>query len=236
MKLKHITFTGIDTQTDISRLEKIQERWPLAEFGVLTSYHWYENGRRYLNPQFLCNLWGQELNLALHVCGSAAHDAADGYWDAVNSHLIHCLGLFKRVQLNVANRTDNPYCLASTSGRRDQEIIIQQKGVHEIKFFQRSQWLGTVSVLLDASGGQGIDTPIEVLPNVFDNGISAFKVGYAGGINPDNVADKLTFLMENSLVGDFWIDMESGVRTDDWFDLDKVEQVLIACEEVYKQY
>lgn len=25
MKLKHITFTGIDTQTDISRLEKIQE-------------------------------------------------------------------------------------------------------------------------------------------------------------------------------------------------------------------
>ena len=24
---------------------------------------------------------------------------------------------------------------------------------------------------------------------------------------------------------DYWLDMESGVRTDDWFDLDKVEAI-----------
>lgn len=237
MKLKHITFTGIDASTDVQELRAIQEQYPIAEFGVLTSYHWYENGNRYINPQFLCNLWGQELNLALHVCGSAAHDAADGYWDAVNSHLIQCLGLFKRVQLNVANRKDNPYRLASTPDRNT-EVIIQQKSVNDIKLFLRSRLElgGKVSVLLDASGGRGIDTPIEVLPTVSYNGNSLFKVGYAGGINPDNVADKLAFLMENGQVGDFWIDMESGVRTDDWFDLDKVRKVLEICEPIINTY
>ncbi|GAA4256618.1 hypothetical protein HLK65_28415 [Azospirillum formosense] len=29
----------------------------------------------------------------------------------------------------------------------------------------------------------------------------------------------------------YWIDMESGVRTDDWLDLDKVEAV---CRAVYR--
>lgn len=235
MKLKHITFTGIDARTDIQELRAIQEQYPLAEFGVLTSYHWFENGNRYLNPQFICNFWGQGLNLALHVCGSAANDAANGCWDTINEHLVHCLGLFKRVQLNVSNRTDNPYHLRSTPDLVE-EIIIQQKGVHNIGFFERSKWSGNVSVLLDASGGQGVDTPIEVLPNRFDNGVSCFNVGYAGGINPDNVADKLTFLMENSLVGDFWIDMESGVRTNDWFDLDKVRRVLEICQPIINEY
>lgn len=32
----------------------------------------------------------------------------------------------------------------------------------------------------------------------------------------------------------YWIDMESGVRTDDWFDLDKVVKVLQICDNVLK--
>ena len=78
MRLKHITFTGIDAKTDIQDLIDIQREFPIAEFGVLTSYHWNENGNRYLNPAFLSNLYAGngELNLALHVCGSAAPTAA----------------------------------------------------------------------------------------------------------------------------------------------------------------
>ena len=56
----------------------------------------------------------------------------------------------------------------------------------------------------------------------------------AGGFNPENVADKLRYLLTNDEVGDFWIDMESGVRTDDWFDLDKVRRVLAICNEVIR--
>ena len=230
MRLQHITFTGIDAKTDISELIDIQREFPIAEFGVLTSYHWNENGNRYLNPAFLSNLYAGngKLNIALHVCGLMAHDAADGYWNKVNNHMFNTLGLFKRVQLNVANRTDNPYRLASTPNRHT-EVIIQQKGIHDIEMFEHSKWMN-VSVLLDASGGQGIDTPIKVLSYAG----KPFKVGYAGGINPENVADKLHYLLTNDEVGDFWIDMESGVRTDDWFDTDKVRRVLSICKEVMK--
>ena len=83
-------------------------------------------------------------------------------------------------------------------------------------------------MLLDASGGEGIETSLVAF--------AGKKIGYAGGINADNVADKLTFLMENEQVGDFWIDMESGVRTDDWFDTDKVRRVLEICEPIINKY
>lgn len=234
MKLKHITFTGIDAKTDIKALQEIQKEYPIAEFGVLTSYHWYENGNRYpeirtLKPalQYLGT------NLALHVCGSAASDAAFGCFDDIHHMTYGMLPYFNRIQLNIANRTDNPRKVFGSYYH--QEVIIQQRDADNLNLFYLSleNWepsRGTVSVLLDASGGQGIDTPIKVLPNAG----KPFKVGYAGGFNPENVADKLHYLLTNDEVGDFWIDMESGVRTDDWFDLDKVRRVLAICNDVIR--
>ena len=85
MKLKHITFTGIDAQTDLKRLEAIQKSYPIAEFGVLTSYHWYENGNRFLDPRMFRRLttWSN-LHLSLHLCGRVAHDAVRGDWSGLN--------------------------------------------------------------------------------------------------------------------------------------------------------
>ena len=234
MRLKHITFTGIDAKTDLRELQAIQQQYPIAEFGVLTSYHWYENGNRYLNPAFLSNLYAGngELNLALHICGSAAHDAAVGDWYKIYDHLFGALNMFKRIQLNVANRTDNPKFLWGAH-YRDQELIVQQRNAEDVALYAATrselEYLCPVSVLLDASGGQGIDTPIKILKTLG-------KVGYAGGINPDNVAEKLSFLLQNVRMGEFWIDMESGVRTDDWMDLGKVRRVLEICEPIIKKY
>ena len=52
-RLKHITFTGVDAKTDKKLLSEIQKQYPVAEFGVLTSYHWYENGNRYIDPRIM---------------------------------------------------------------------------------------------------------------------------------------------------------------------------------------
>lgn len=234
MRLRHITFTGIDARTDLRELQAIQQQYPLAEFGVLTSYHWIENGNRYPNPQFLPNLWGSSLNLSLHLCGSAAHDAAVGEWQKIQEHVIGTLNIFKRIQLNIANRQDNPMKASLPGiGMNGQEIIIQQRSISDLAVYlysvQQRCDPDRFSVLLDSSGGQGIDTPVEILKG--DN-----KVGYAGGISPDNVADKLTYLFENVRDGEFWIDMESGVRTDDWFDTAKVRRVLEICEPIIKEY
>ena len=232
-KLRHITFTGVDANTNLMALQDIQSMCPIVEFGVLTSYHWYDNGRRYLNPEFMSNLSGCGLNLALHICGSAAHDAAVGDWEKIDELTCHNLRLFNRIQLNISGRKDNPeYC--ETAFIDGQEIIIQQRCASKVDLFENTQahWpfaIDKFSTLLDASGGRDIDTPIEVLK-------TKEKVGYAGGINPDNVGDKLRCLLQNPDVGDFWIDMESGVRTDDWFDTFKIREVLYICHEVLGEF
>ena len=242
MKLQHITFTGIDAKTDIKALTEIQQEFPIAEFGVLTSYHWYENGNRYLDPALVKKMRGRGLHLALHICGSAAHDAALGKWEYIDETIFAPsapvgIELFKRVQLNLAERKDNPdFCwIPLIIG---QELIVQQRAELELPLFENTlkKWKvghfphrDTISALLDSSGGRGIDTPLKVWP-------SSGKIGYAGGFNPDNMEEKLTFLMSHVTQGTFWIDMESGVRTDDWFDIDKVYKVLQTCKPIIEKY
>lgn len=232
MRLKHITFTGIDARTDIDRLREIQKQYPIAEFGVLTSYHWYDNGNRYLEPRTFRDLTRERLNLALHICGSAASDAARGEWSDVHYLSWGKYRYFRRIQLNVAERNDAPHIVSESPWGN--EIIIQQKAQNELPLYENTlaEWhdyCGKLSVLLDSSGGRGIDTKLKVLP-------STGKVGYAGGFSPDNVKEKLSFLMSHVTMGEFWIDMESGVRTNDWFDLDKVERVLEICQPIIEKY
>ena len=235
MKLKHITFTGIDAKTDLDALKEIQKKYRFAEFGVLTSYHWYENGNRYLDPQIIDSLRSYDLKLALHVCGKAASDAAIGHWHRINKLVWTNLDIFKRIQLNVSGRKDCTN-VCHVPMYNSQEVIIQEKDVENVKrytdtinYYEHSFIQDEFSMLLDGSGGRGVDTGLTIYP-------SDRKIGYAGGFNPDNVGDKLSYLLENVKTGTFWIDMESGVRTDDWFDLDKVTKVLETCELVIKDY
>ena len=99
----------------------------------------------------------------------------------------------------------------------------------------------SISMLHDASGGRGIPTEVyEVPPTAADlKGVNRSWTqnralfGFAGGISPDNVEAKIQQIMA---LGDFdfWIDMESAVRTDDVLDLDKVESVLSTCAKYTK--
>ena len=54
--------------------------------------------------------------------------------------------------------------------------------------------------------------------------------GYAGGLSAENVEKVIEDLLivNNS---DFWIDMESSVRTNDRFDTKKCEEVLKICKK-----
>ena len=224
MKLQHITFTGIDGKTDLRELWDIQQEYPIVEFGVLVAKNWRENGNRYFNPSYLGALEERGLNLSAHLCGSIARAAVRGDWEPYRDWCKSFPYFFNRCQINIANSADNPESLIILDCARNfDEIILQQKDIRNVSLFRKSHKSQygdpNISVLLDASGGQGIDTDIEVMTG-------NFKVGYAGGINPDNVYDKLRYLLTNDKVGDFWIDMESGVRTDDWFDTNKVRKVL----------
>jgi phosphoribosylanthranilate isomerase len=141
---------------------------------------------------------------------------------------------FKRVQLNVSPYEDIYMSAGHVHSGIDKEIIIQQKSPTMMyskafdKFLEINPELN-VTMLVDPSGGRGISEGLDIIA-------TDHKTGYAGGINESNVYDKLYTIMSLETVGDVWIDMESGVRTDDWFDIDKVVRVLEKCEEVSKEF
>lgn len=218
-KLKHITFTGIDGWTEINELEVIHQHYPMVEFGVLLSKNWHENGMRYYNPNALHRLKYSDLNLSCHLCGSIAREAVRNNFEPAIDLCKGYFDIFKRCQLNIAGYTNNPERLVLDVPDTLEEVIIQQKSADDIGLWKSGLPNPKLSVLLDASGGRGIDTTIRVLD-------TPLKVGYAGGISVENVAEKVRFLEDSPLVRKYWIDMESSVRTNDVFDVDKVWSVL----------
>lgn len=223
--IKHITFTGIDANTDFERLQYFQYHYPLAEFGVLVSKNWQEKSPRYLNPELLPLLKNYNLNLSIHVCGAVARSIIKNLdYEPLLSIVGDNISLFKRMQLNVSGNSPT-LSTPNLVPLEGQELIIQQKNVNNLQIWDSINNHTNMSILLDASGGNGIDTPIEIHSNPY------IKIGYAGGINPENVHDKLSYILQ-SHIGDFWIDMESGVRTNDWLDLDKVKEVLEISQKV----
>lgn len=227
--LRHITFTGVDEMTDLKGLQELQSEYPIAEFSVLFSKNWKTNGNRYINPEYMKILGRKGLNLSCHACGSIARDALRGNWMPLEQ-VTNGMYPFKRCQLNIAMSDIKEDVLNTTLPVGLEEVIIQQRDADHLSIWDRIQNHYGMSILFDASGGNGIDTGFE--PFAMEN----IRIGYAGGITPENVTDKLTFLLNNENVYDFWIDMESGVRTDDWFDLNKVAKVLEVCKPIIENH
>lgn len=227
MKLKHVTFTGVDSFTDIDELCQIQQQYPLAEFGVLVAENWKDNGYRYPDLKTLLpTLADKGLNLSCHLCGRTAREAVLNDFSTTMELCNGYFHVFRRCQLNVSRNRKNPQRLEIDIPNTLNEIIIQQHSVNDCDLYLNSLPNDKVSVLLDASGGRGVDTPIQVLatPN---------KVGYAGGISPENVIDKIRQLEENPDVQSYWIDMETHVRTNNKLDLDKVRTVLTNIDKYF---
>lgn len=220
MKLKHITFTGIDAYTDIKELCQIQKEYPLAEFGVLLTDDWENNGYRYADPKILLpTLADKGLNLSCHLCGKIAREAVMNNFSSVFELCGDYFRIFKRCQLNVSKNKKNPTKLNLDIPDTLDEIIIQQHSADNCDLYLNSLPNDKLSVLLDASGGRGVNTNIQVLD-------SPLKIGYAGGISPDNVLEKVKYLEDQNEVRNYWIDMETHVRTNNKLDLNKVKTVL----------
>lgn len=226
MKLKHISLIGIDEKTNLNELQILQDKYPLVEFGVIMSKNWKDNGNRYYNPDNLEKLKNKNLNLSLHLCGSLARSAILNDWNPTLLFLKENINLFKRAQLNISTNKKNPENLILDIPKPLKEVIIQQKGIDGAKMFldyyQKTKDK-KVSILLDSSGGLGIDTPLIPLD-------IECKVGYAGGFGPDNILEKTRLLLNSEKTHDFWVDMESKIRTNDWFDIEKAYDI---CQKVY---
>lgn len=216
VKPKHITFTGVDEKTDVIRCIKLSQKYPI-EWGIL--FNGGKNGEEGRNryPSFASMakffMAKNYLHIAGHFCGTDAQNLLKGKTNFPLFEFHEKYKIFERIQVNAIDY--NWEKLEKISVKHKIRFIAQ----HRVMKFPLDE--ERFDFLFDKSGGKGKTTnsfPIQENEKNF--------VGYAGGISPDNILETL----KNIDAKNYWIDMETGVRTNEWFDLDKCEKI---CKIVY---
>lgn len=204
-----ITFTGVDDATSLVDLFALSSVYPI-EWGVLLSPKRSGNDPRYPGHEKALKFLNSSMVTAAHVCG--------GYAKAVmNREPIPHLGMARRVQINHVD--PDLEAVVDYSRGTGFRVILQARDELAFPTDLRVEWL------FDQSGGKG-ERPQGWPP--YPEYQPQRRVGYAGGIGPDNVRQILTQI---GATGPYWIDMESSVRDEnDQFDIAKVRAV---CEAVY---
>lgn len=226
---KRISFAGIDERTDVNQLIDLTALGKSLgidiEFGVLLSGHNGEDGyNRFPSIETVRRFAGKNLNLSVHLCGKhTAEPVKNGTFTELAALLgDELFSAFQRIQLNVVDRQKKAAAF-NISGK---ELIVQTNLNNE-KSKQLFEFLSArndknVVFLSDTSGGRGQSGVYQCYATPWQ--------GYAGGINPDNVAEVIRSInAEIRCSGtdqQFWLDLESGCRDDDWFSTAKCRELI----------
>ena len=208
-----IAFTGVDDPASVPGLRALSARYPI-EWGILLDD---AQTRDALFPDAAARaalLGAPGLRWAAHVCGAQAKLIAE----TPDRATVDLAG-FQRVQVNhgfsgsSADQVANVMCFGRARGVR---TLLQT--LDDFPAENRVDWLFDVSFGTGAKPSAWPPLPV-----------SGPFCGYSGGINPANAASVVAAIAAPQ-GAQYWIDMESGVRTDGRFDLDKCEAV---CRAVY---
>ena len=208
-----VTISGADDAVDPDALAILSADFPFVEWGILLS------PKREGTPRYPTRSWVDRLvarhncGLAAHLCGQYTRDAEVGKFPWPIWHRG-----FSRVQINGWEKLTRGIRDA-VSDLRLPPIILQVRSEEQLAAICDEK-LNT-SILYDPSGGTGRRT--EAWPAIPSH-VLGFGFGYAGGICPENVEEVLAEIGAQRMP--YWIDMESGVRRDDQFDLYRVRDVL----------
>ena len=218
MKLTTVSITGADDKVDPKDLAELSRKYPFVEWAILLSSTAIGKPR-FPTLDWIQNLSKYDLNLAGHLCGYYVRNFVESGDDSFKI----VSGRFKRFQINFHAEEylpDNSFI-----SRLDlaHQWIFQMDGVNENLYYNLRDASNIVPIF-DTSFGTG------VFSGDWRDPIADY-CGYAGGINPDNIESVIENI--SSKTGSkFWIDMESGVRTNNEFDLAKVEK----CLEIASKY
>lgn len=247
MKFTGITISGIDDDVDIKWLKSLEKEdfSRFVEFGVLLSDD--NNKPRYPSLKYLIDLKDanfRRLKFSGHYCGNLCtfliinEEFFSSHYEVSNFLHGEPIGkLFNRIQLNnvlfssLINTNNHPvsrlnkFMEKNSSGFKP-TVIIQ---VSNDEIAEWHKYLNNnFQYIFDKSRGTG--KQIEEFPLPYTNKYC----GYAGGINLDNIEDILSKLKKINKISNndscalnrYWIDLESGVRTNDKFDEQKFYDII----------
>jgi hypothetical protein len=236
MKLTRVTITGADDGVDPGALIDLSASFQFVEWGLLgsdsrrgtTRYPSDDWMRRFIEARGASSA---TVSWAMHLCGYWSRltmAGADGALTAIRSLAWRSFST-PRVQLNGFSKYRLPM-LALAKQMPEFEFILQcqhHDALVEAGYLHLQHH--NTSVLWDTSGGRGVDDGWADIP--YPANREAPKYGWAGGITEHNIVAKIEqVLRDNDLPAlrdaECWLDLETGARTDDRFDLDKVRRVL----------
>jgi hypothetical protein len=237
MKIDRVTFTGVDDNTNIKDLELISSQNPYVEWGILYSEKQQGQGGKYPSKKTILKVLVHDgalkkYNTSLHLCGNVARDfitkEIESYVTRMSFtiELPYLMMFCDRIQLNFSASRNKPdlFNFLPNVKKYKKPIILQIHSgnldfINSISKYTKDEF----HYLFDASGGNGIE--IQDIPLPSDYGLKDKYCAFAGGLSPDNLEEKLKLinasLPEDSIIG---IDMETGIRTDGKFDIEKVKR------------
>lgn len=223
-----LTLTGIDKSVPVSWIDEMQQKFVTPggvcglEFAFLQSPKAGQSPR-YILPEDIAKFthFIAPTNLAFHLCGEYARMVHERRWDELCS--IIDFRTVNRVQVNSIQDDEKAILTLMQFSAHIERSVVMQWRRPEFPF------VGGLHLLQDRSGGTGqlpeewaSPDPLCAKPyNYHRKGNT--KIGYAGGLNPDNIVEQLAKIDRASKNKNFWVDCESGIRTDDLFDTDKAE-------------
>jgi hypothetical protein len=204
----NVTFTGVDQWTILDELLEIWK--PNVEYGILLSLSNKQPRNRYPSFHYVHEaITRLEGKCALHVCGDKARQ------HLMNGTLLSYVKFANRIQVNGNVTIEEVEKICDMY--KDKEIITQHTKSNEA--LQLQPLATNHSLLVDGSGGKGI------VPKEWKRPETTKKVGYAGGLGPDNLKEELPKIVSLSQPGT-WIDMETSLRVSDKFNTKRIEEVL----------
>jgi phosphoribosylanthranilate isomerase len=203
-----LTLTGADERTSVRNLRALINMHPLVEIGILYSAN--PDGRpRYPSPQWIERTAAAlPQRCSIHICGGVAR--AQLLAGELNSLIQHA----DRVQVNGCFPVAEAILLT-----RCVKTLITQHTLANVSLVASPAH--NHQILVDSSGGTGERPP------TWERPVTEKCVGFAGGLGPDNIALELPRIAQVA-TGKWWIDMETNLRTADWFDTTKAVAVISA--------
>lgn len=230
MDINRLTLTGIDDNSKIVDVKESFKNCEILEHGILFSKA-KEGLQRYPSAKWLTNLINSfetetDFKFSAHLCGEYSRNVLE----KSNFEIFKKFGnFFKRFQLNYSfgrNFVNLDKFFDYVDGK-DFDIILQynRNNSNFLETYINQELPKNVNILFDSSGGRG--TVIQNIQNPFN-----CYTGYSGGINVENVEEICQKILKHSNTSNVWIDLESGVRTDNNFDFVKANKIINSVNKI----